>query len=131
MCRSSGATGPRCSWRSSLWGEAGAALLEPWPLKIVLDNLLQHRALPGWMAPAATWIGGGPLAILNVAVVAVAAIALAGALSWYLNTWLTATVGQWVMHDLRRTLYHHIHRLSLAEHAELHGIQFATAGAGV
>ena len=99
-------------------GEAGAALLEPWPLKIVLDNLLQHRALPGWLAPAATWIGGGSLAILNVAVVAVAAIALAGALSSYLNTWLTATVGQRVMHDLRRTLYHHIHRLSLAEHDE-------------
>jgi len=99
-------------------GEASAALLEPWPLKIVLDNLLQHRALPGWLAPAAAWIGGGSLAILNVAVVAVAAIAVAGALSSYLNTWLTATVGQWVMHDLRRTLYHHIHRLSLAEHDE-------------
>jgi len=25
---------------------------------------------------------------------------------------------QWVMHDLRRTLYHHIQRLSLAEHDE-------------
>ena len=99
-------------------GETGAALLEPWPLKVVLDNLLQHRALPGWLAPAAAWIGGGSLAILNVAVVAVAAIALAGALSSYLNTWLTATVGQRVMHDLRRTLYHHIHRLSLAEHDE-------------
>jgi len=99
-------------------GEAGAALLEPWPLKIVLDNLLQHRALPAWMAPAAAWIGGGSLAILNIAVVAVAAIAVAGALSSYLGTWLTATVGQWVMHDLRRTLYHHIHRLSLAEHDE-------------
>src|SRR5688572_12547948 len=99
-------------------GEAGAILLEPWPLKIVLDNLLQQRPLPGWMAPAAAWIGGGSLAILNVAVVAVAAIALAGALSSYLNTWLTTNVGQWVMHDLRRTLYHHIHRLSLAEHDE-------------
>jgi len=99
-------------------GETGAALLEPWPLKVVLDNLLQHRALPGWLAPATAWIGGGSLAILNVAVVAVAAIALAGALSSYLNTWLTATVGQRVMHDLRRTLYHHIHRLSLAEHDE-------------
>ena len=40
-------------------GEAGAALLEPWPLKIVLDNLLQHRALPGWLAPGAPRRGGG------------------------------------------------------------------------
>jgi ATP-binding cassette subfamily B protein len=34
------------------------------------------------------------------------------------NSHLTATAGQWVMHDLRQTLYHHIHRLSLAEHDE-------------
>ena len=99
-------------------GEAGAALLEPWPLKIVLDNLLQHRPLPGWMAPIAAWFGDGSLAILNLAVGAVAVIALTGAFSSYIKTRLTSTVGQWVMHDLRRTLYHHIHRLSLAEHDE-------------
>jgi ATP-binding cassette subfamily B protein len=99
-------------------GEAAAALLEPWPLKIVLDNLLQSKPLPEWMMPLAGWIGGGTLAVLNVAVVAVAAIAIAGAVSSYLNTYLTTNVGQRVMHDLRRTLYHHIHRLSLAEHDE-------------
>lgn len=99
-------------------GEATAALLEPWPLKIVLDYLLQARPLPGWMMPVVGWIGDGRLAILNVAVIAVAAIAVAGAVSGYLNAYLTTNVGQRVMHDLRRTLYHHIHRLSLAEHDE-------------
>ena len=49
---------------------------------------------------------------------AVAVIAIVGALSSYLEKYLTTSVGQWVMHDLRRTLYHHIHRLSLAEHDE-------------
>ena len=47
-----------------------------------------------------------------------AVIAVVGALSSYLEKYLTTSVGQWVMHDLRRTLYHHIHRLSLAEHDE-------------
>jgi ATP-binding cassette, subfamily B, bacterial len=98
--------------------EATAALLEPWPLKIVLDYLLQARPLPGWMMPVVGWIGDGKLAVLNVAVIAVAVIAVAGAVSGYLNTYLTTNVGQRVMHDLRRTLYHHIHRLSLAEHDE-------------
>jgi len=97
-------------------GEAGASLLEPWPLKIVIDSLLQSKPLPGWLTPVAGWIGGGTLAVLNLAVVAVAVIAIGGAISSYANTALTASVGQWVMHDLRRTLYHHIHRLSLAEH---------------
>jgi ABC-type multidrug transport system fused ATPase/permease subunit len=99
-------------------GESTAALLEPWPLKIVLDYLLQSRPLPGWMTPVVGWIGAGKLAVLNFAVLAVAVIAVVGAVSSYLNTYLTTNVGQWVMHDLRRTLYHHIHRLSLAEHDE-------------
>ena len=47
-----------------------------------------------------------------------AVIAVVGAASSYLENYLTTNVGQWVMHDLRRTLYHHIHRLSLAEHDE-------------
>ena len=96
--------------------QAAMDLLEPWPIKIVLDYLLQSKPLPDWMAVAVGWIGNGKLAILNFAVAAVAAIAVIGAVSSYLQNHLTTNVGQWVMHDLRRTLYHHIHRLSLAEH---------------
>jgi ATP-binding cassette, subfamily B, bacterial len=99
-------------------GIAATELLEPWPLKIVIDNLLQDRPLTGWMGEAAGWLGAGPLAILNLAVVAVAVIAIGAAASTYLQGYLTTNVGQRVMHDLRRMLYHHIHRLSLAEHDE-------------
>jgi ATP-binding cassette, subfamily B, bacterial len=97
-------------------GEAVTDLLEPWPLKIVLDYLLQSKQPPGWMNRIVGWIGQDQLAVLNFAVLAVAVIAIVGALSSYLEKYLTTSVGQWVMHDLRRTLYHHIHRLSLAEH---------------
>ncbi|MGH9509037.1 MAG: ABC transporter ATP-binding protein [Terriglobales bacterium] len=99
-------------------GVAATDLLEPWPLKIVLDHLLQSKPLPGWMGPMVGWMGQDELAVLNFAVLAVAVIAVVGALSSYLEKYLTTSVGQWVMHDLRRTLYHHIHRLSLAEHDE-------------
>lgn len=97
---------------------AGSAmdLLEPWPIKIVLDYVLQQKQIPGWMIVAVGWIGDGKLAILNFAVAAMAAIAVVGAASSYLENSLTTNAGQQVMHDLRRTLYHHIHRLSLAEH---------------
>jgi ATP-binding cassette, subfamily B, bacterial len=97
-------------------GAAAADLLEPWPIKIVLDYALQSRPMPGWMIGMVSGIGGGTLAILNFAVAAVAGIAVGGALSSYLQNYLTANVGQRIMHDLRRTVYHHIHRLSLAEH---------------
>ena len=54
--------------------------------------------------------------MLNFAVAAVAVIAIVGAVSSYFEKYLTTSVSQWVGHDLRRTLYHHIQRLSLAEH---------------
>jgi subfamily B ATP-binding cassette protein MsbA len=97
-------------------GETAADLAEPWPLKVVLDFLHPTKPLPGWLATVVGWMGPDRLAVINFAVMAVAVIAVVGALSSYLEKNLTTSVGQWVMHDLRRTLYHHIHRLSLAEH---------------
>ena len=99
-------------------GGSAADLAQPWPLKIVLDYLLQSKKPPTWLAVPLRWIGPNKLAVLNFAVLAVAVIAIVGAISSYLENYLTTSVGQSVMHDLRRTLYHHIHRLSLAEHDE-------------
>jgi subfamily B ATP-binding cassette protein MsbA len=96
--------------------EAGTDLLEPWPLKIVLDHLLQSKPPPPWLADMIHWMGDDVLAALNFSVAAVAVIAVVGAVSSYVEKTLTTGVGQQIMHDLRRTLYHHIHRLSLAEH---------------
>jgi len=93
-------------------------LLEPWPIKMVIDYLLQSKPMPDWMTGIVGWIGSGNMAILYFAVGSVALIAVVGAISSYMVDYLTTNVGQWVMHDLRRTLYHHIHRLSLAEHDE-------------
>ncbi len=46
------------------------------------------------------------------------AIAVLGAISEHAEKYLTTSVSQWVAHDLRLTLYHHIQRLSLADHDE-------------
>jgi subfamily B ATP-binding cassette protein MsbA len=98
-------------------GEAGTDLLEPWPLKIVFDYVFGAKQMPAWMSGLlhATF-GVNKVAILHFAVLAVIVIALVGALSAYAEKYLTTSVGQWVMHDLRRVLYHHIQRLSLAYH---------------
>jgi len=98
-------------------GEAGTDLLEPWPLKIVFDYVFGTKHMPAWMSGflGATF-GSGKVATLHFAVLAVIIIALIGALSSYFEKYLTTSVGQWVMHDLRGVLYHHIQRLSLAYH---------------
>ena len=98
-------------------GETLTDILEPWPIKIVVDNLLQSKKLPGWMGTIAARLSHTDrLAVLNFAVAAVAAIAIVGAISTYVEKYMTTSVGQWVTHDLRRTLYNHIQRLSLAEY---------------
>src|SRR5947208_6178429 len=60
--------------------------------------------------------GDDKLASLNFTALAVIIIAVIGAISSYTEKYFTTSVGQWVTHDLRRTLYHHIQRLSLAYH---------------
>jgi ATP-binding cassette, subfamily B, bacterial len=98
-------------------GETLSDILEPWPIKIVIDNILQSKKLPDWLGGFVSHtFGHEKLPILNFAVLAVVAIAVVGAASSYVEKYLTTSVSQWVTHDLRRTLYNHIQRLSLSEH---------------
>jgi subfamily B ATP-binding cassette protein MsbA len=100
-------------------GETATDVLEPWPIKIVVDSILQAKTLPAWLAGVVNRLfGHDQYALVNFAVAAVAGIAMAGAVSSYVEKYLTTSVSQWVGHDLRRTLFHHIQRLSLAEHDE-------------
>jgi subfamily B ATP-binding cassette protein MsbA len=98
-------------------GEGVTNLLDPWPLKIVIDNVLKSQPVHGWLPRLI-----GPLAsadrltILKFAALAALVIAVVGALCSYTEKYLTTSVGQWVMHDLRLRLYSHIQRLSLAYH---------------
>lgn len=78
-------------------GETAADLLEPWPLKIVLDYVLQSKEMPGWLAAAIHQVvGSSSLAVLNFAVLSVGVIAIVGAVSTYGEKYLTTSVGQWV-----------------------------------
>jgi ATP-binding cassette, subfamily B, bacterial len=100
-------------------GEGITDLLQPWPLKIVFDSVLESRSPHGhgWLNNhIQLFTGGDRLATLKFAAIAVLAIALLGALCSYIEKYLTTSVSQWVMHDLRRSVYSHIQRLSLAYH---------------
>ena len=98
-------------------GEGIVNILEPWPLKIILDYVLRSRPPEGWFDQLIlSTIGDDKLAILKFAAVAVLVIAAIGAICSYTEKYVTTNVGQWVMHDLRQTLYFHIQRLSLSFH---------------
>ena len=98
-------------------GEAVANLLQPWPLKIVLDEVFKKNPgksnLPQFIHQ---YFGIDKLVMIKFACVAVVVIAILDAISTYSEKYLTTSVGQWVTYDLRRALYAHIQRLSLAFH---------------
>ncbi len=98
------------------FGESLVDLLGPWPLKIVLDNVVQSRALSGWLKGSAFLQSADKLTILKFAALAALAIAVLGALCSYAEKHFITTVAQWTSHDLRKTLYFHIQRMSLSYH---------------
>src|SRR6266567_1348345 len=98
-------------------GESAANLLQSWPLKIVLDEVLRSHESHAWaMRMVHRLVGSDTLAILKFACVAVLAIAVLDAICTFGEKYLTTSVGQWVSYDLRLTLYAHIQKLSLAFH---------------
>jgi ATP-binding cassette subfamily B protein/subfamily B ATP-binding cassette protein MsbA len=86
-------------------------LLKPWPLKIIIDNVLNQNPVPwdfagSWSTGTLIGIACGGLILIYV---------IAGALN-VLNDYTTIRIGQKMVNDLRRDLYSHIQRLSLAFH---------------
>jgi ABC-type multidrug transport system fused ATPase/permease subunit len=85
-----------------------ATLASPWPLKFVIDHLLERER------PFA--LSGGDLALLAAVVLAILFIAAVRAVSeFYSEIWLKGS-GEQIVHDLRVALYDHLQRLSLSFH---------------
>ena len=95
--------------------ETAMSLAAPWPLKIILDNVVEGRAPPAWLGHAASLLpGDGLMRRAAFAAVATVLIAALGALASYLDNYYTESVGQWVANDLRVRVYDHLEHLPLA-----------------
>src|SRR5687768_11150557 len=86
-----------------------ASLASPWPLKLVIDELLTNR-------PSPFSLQGGDLLLLAGVVGLILVIAAVSATAeYYSEIWLKKS-GEEIVHDLRVALYDHLQRLSLAFH---------------
>ena len=86
-------------------------LLKPWPVKIIIDNVLGEKPVPWefantWSNETVLWIACGGLILIYLG---------SGALR-VLNDYSTIRIGQRMVNDLRRDLYAHVQKLSLAFH---------------
>ncbi len=110
--------GPYHSWvmviLAAMLVETAMSLAGPWPLKIILDNVVGSHKPPGWLdALRFIDLGGDKMELAAVAGAAVLVIAMVGALASYIDNYYTESVSQWVAHDLRMRVYDHLQRLSL------------------
>jgi subfamily B ATP-binding cassette protein MsbA len=90
-------------------------LAVPWPLKIILDNVVGDHPPPQWIAWLLPMLGGTSKAhIAAAAGIVTVAIAVVSGIGFYIASYLTESLGQRVGNDLRVRLYHHLQELSLS-----------------
>ena len=95
--------------------QMAASVAAPWPLKIVLDNVVgQHKLSPRFESFLHIFFAGSSkMEIALAAAVGLIVIAVLGAVASYVANYYTTSVGQWVANDLRLRTYNHLQRLSL------------------
>jgi subfamily B ATP-binding cassette protein MsbA len=94
--------------------ETAMSLAAPWPLKIILDNVVGTHKAPHWLAPfQSSLFGHSKMQLAALAGILTVLIAALGAVASYIDNYYTESVGQWVAHDLRMRVYEHLQHLSL------------------
>jgi ATP-binding cassette, subfamily B, bacterial len=102
-----------------LLGAAGMGLLQPWPLKLVIDSVLGALAPPAPLAVVAAALGVAlPPAVALLVVLCLALIALQAmvGLLTMTGTNMLVAVGLRMVFKLRSRLFDHVQRMSLAFH---------------
>jgi subfamily B ATP-binding cassette protein MsbA len=96
--------------------ETLADLAQPWPLKVIIDGVINHSPQRGWLALTIAGPTRDPDTILVRALVATGVLVAASALLGFWSDWLMNGAGQRVVATVRATLFSHVQRLSLAFH---------------
>jgi ATP-binding cassette subfamily B protein len=97
---------------------AAARVVEPWPLKVVFDQVLFQKKAKGPLAAIFTPIGHSPYAILAMAGIIMALVGVVRAISYYYEDSMLSRAAQQIVYGIRTRLYAHLHRLPLSYHQQ-------------
>jgi ATP-binding cassette subfamily B protein/subfamily B ATP-binding cassette protein MsbA len=89
-----------------------ASLLQPWPMKVIVDSILGSAPMPAWLA---TFADNKTAALVVVCVALLAIHVLRGGLSAWGTTYLVRA-GLRMTQELRFRVYEHLQKLSLVFH---------------
>jgi ATP-binding cassette subfamily B protein len=96
--------------------ELAADLAAPWPLALVIDNLLRGRSRNDPLHRVAGWFGGSAVAMLTIAAVAGLLITVASGLFDYLGDKFMNGAGQRITSHIRSDVFAHLERLPMGYH---------------
>jgi ATP-binding cassette subfamily B protein len=98
-------------------GVSAAGLLKPWPLKIILDHVIGTAPVPPSLGFLHGLLAQEKLTVLLILSAGIVLIALCEAVFAYFQIFISSSVGYQVLYALRRELFSHLQRLSLAFHS--------------
>jgi ABC-type multidrug transport system fused ATPase/permease subunit len=109
-------------WRLAVWSvvllalSVATALLMPWPLKFIVDNVLQGQPLGGPVGAAVRPLADNPFSLLVAFAVLGFALVLLQNLLAVLTSYVNTTLDQNLTLDFRSHLFRHSLALSMAAH---------------
>ena len=97
--------------------EIAVGLLVPWPLKVLVDNVLGTEPSPAWLLAwtGGAWSKGALLAAVCGAGLVIGVVSEAVSLA---HTQLQVGIGQKMLFALQRDLFAHLQKLSLRYHQQ-------------
>jgi len=93
-----------------------ARVAEPWPLKVVFDQVLFHKPAHGSLFRVFTIFGASSYDVLAAAAVVLVGAGLVRGVAYYYEDFLLSSAAQEIVYRIRARLYRHLHRLPLAFH---------------
>ena len=95
--------------------ETLVGLAAPWPLKIIIDNVIDSHPLPKWLS----WMdrffkGENTIELAAVVAISYVVIITIDSLANFLDNYYNEKVAQYIANDLRVKIYHHLQHLSLS-----------------
>jgi subfamily B ATP-binding cassette protein MsbA len=95
--------------------ETAMSLAAPWPLKIIIDSVIDNKELPHNLAWLSQWFPEAhSMRLAATCGVALVIITSIGGIVGYIDNYFTESVAQYMANDLRTRTYSHLQHLSLA-----------------
>jgi ATP-binding cassette subfamily B protein len=111
-------------WRLALLAvvslaEVALGALTPWTLKLVVDNVLSGRPMPGWIAAVTSPLGAHTGALLGAILAGGLVLQMTNEAMSMVHTQIMVDTGQRMVYDLRARLFAHLQALDMRHHTSV------------